>query len=164
MNTLLGGIFTNYPLLAAFTAIFVAQGVKVPWNLLLHRKLEFSLIFSTGGMPSSHSAAVTALATAIGISEGFSSSSFAISLTIGVIVMFDAMGVRRHAGTQAAVLNKLVEEFNHFVQGIKTGKVRPQKEQREKLKELLGHQPIEVLVGGILGVFIALVLDLFRVS
>ncbi|GAA4723210.1 hypothetical protein GCM10023228_32360 [Brevibacillus fulvus] len=107
-------------------------------------------------MPSSHSSAVTALSTAVGIREGFGSSAFAISAIIGIIVMFDAAGVRRHAGMQAVVLNKLVEEFNHMLEGMKTFKVRPKNEKAQKLKELLGHQPIEVLMGGFLGIMVAL--------
>lgn len=159
MDILLGGIFSNYPLWAALIGIFVAQGVKVPLHFIAHREIKLGLIFSTGGMPSSHSAAVTALATAVGIKEGFSTTSFAISLIIGVIVMFDAMGVRRHAGTQAAVLNKLVEKFNKTVEGEHPSKVKAKKEKEKKLKELLGHQPIEVMIGGLLGVAIALVLQ-----
>jgi acid phosphatase family membrane protein YuiD len=116
-----------------------------------------------GGMPSSHSSAVTALSTAVGIREGFASSAFAISAIIGMIVMFDAAGVRRHAGMQAEVLNRLVDEFNHLLERMKMLKDRPRQEKAKKLKELLGHQPIEVFMGGTLGIVIALLVQRFYV-
>jgi acid phosphatase family membrane protein YuiD len=109
-------------------------------------------MFSTGGMPSSHSAAVSALATSIGIQDGFSSNTFAISAILGVIVMFDAAGVRRHAGMQAVVLNRLVDDFHKLLEDMKS---RPRDEKAKKLKELLGHQPIEVFMGGTLGIIVA---------
>ncbi|WP_232696828.1 divergent PAP2 family protein [Brevibacillus daliensis] len=151
-------LMENFPLWAALLAIFLAQAIKIPLHYFATRKWVWPLMFSTGGMPSSHSAAVTALTTSIAIEEGFNSTLFAISAIIGVIVMFDAAGVRRHAGMQAVVLNKLVEEFNHLIQGMKTFKVRPTTEKAKKLKELLGHQPIEVFMGGWLGIVVALVL------
>ncbi len=92
-------------------------------------------------MPSSHSAAVTALSTAVAIEHGLDSSLFAVSAVLGIIVMFDATGVRRHAGYHATVLNQLVMDFNRLVEEVKTW---PKKENEQKLKELLGHQPIEV--------------------
>jgi acid phosphatase family membrane protein YuiD len=154
-------ILDNYPLWAALIAIGIAQFIKIPLHFIATKTWEWSLLFSTGGMPSSHSSAVTALSTAVGIREGFASSMFAISAIIGVIVMFDAAGVRRHAGMQAVVLNKLVDEFNHLLGGMKTFKVRPNEEKSKKLKELLGHQPIEVLIGGWLGVMVALIVHIF---
>ncbi|MBO8163407.1 MAG: divergent PAP2 family protein [Brevibacillus sp.] len=155
------GIMENYPLWAALVAISLAQFIKIPLHFLAARTWQWSLLFSTGGMPSSHSSAVTALSTAVGIREGFASSAFAISAIIGIIVMFDAAGVRRHAGMQAVVLNKLVDEFNHLIEGMKTFKVRPRQEKAKKLKELLGHQPIEVFMGGWLGIMIALLVHPF---
>ncbi|WP_204519651.1 divergent PAP2 family protein [Brevibacillus fulvus] len=149
-------LLDNSPLWAALLAIGIAQFIKIPLHFLAERTWNWPLLFSTGGMPSSHSSAVTALSTAVGIREGFGSSAFAISAIIGIIVMFDAAGVRRHAGMQAVVLNKLVEEFNHMLEGMKTFKVRPKNEKAQKLKELLGHQPIEVLMGGFLGIMVAL--------
>ncbi|UFJ39648.1 divergent PAP2 family protein [Brevibacillus humidisoli] len=154
-------ILENYPLWAALVAIGLAQFVKIPLHFLASKSWQWSLLFSTGGMPSSHSSAVTALSTAVGIREGFASSAFAISAIIGIIVMFDAAGVRRHAGMQAEVLNKLVDEFNHLLEGMKTFKVQPRQEKAKKLKELLGHQPIEVFMGGWLGIIIALLVYLF---
>ncbi|CAM5783116.1 MULTISPECIES: divergent PAP2 family protein [Brevibacillus] len=155
----MAAIFDNFPLWAALIAIGIAQFVKIPLTYFATKTWQWSLLFSTGGMPSSHSSAVTALSTAVGIREGFTSSMFAISAIIGIIVMFDAAGVRRHAGMQAVVLNKLVDEFNHLLEGMKTFKVRPNQEKAQKLKELLGHQPIEVLIGGWLGIVIAIIVD-----
>ncbi|MFY0544743.1 divergent PAP2 family protein [Brevibacillus sp. H7] len=154
-------IFDNFPLWAALLAIGIAQFIKIPLHFIATRTWQWSLLFSTGGMPSSHSSAVTALSTAVGIREGFTSSTFAIAAIIGVIVMFDAAGVRRHAGMQAVVLNKLVDEFNHLLEGMKTFKVKQSQEKAKKLKELLGHQPIEVLIGGWLGVMVALLLHTY---
>ncbi len=153
MSVLLG----NFPLWASLLSIIIAQFIKIPLNFLTNRTWQWSLMFSTGGMPSSHSSAVTALSTAVGIREGFGTSQFAIAAILGIIVMFDAAGVRRHAGMQAVVLNKLVEEFNHVIEGMRTLKVRPREEKAQKLKELLGHQPIEVFVGGWLGIIVAIV-------
>ncbi|WP_139490796.1 divergent PAP2 family protein [Brevibacillus dissolubilis] len=149
-------VFENFPLWAALIAIVVAQGIKIPLHYIASKEWNLGLMFSTGGMPSSHSSAVTALSTAVAIREGIASSEFAISAIIGIIVMFDAAGVRRHAGMQAAVLNKLVEEFNHLLEGMKTFKVRSKQEKAKKLKELLGHQPIEVFMGGWLGIVVSL--------
>ncbi|WP_134682868.1 divergent PAP2 family protein [Brevibacillus migulae] len=153
--------FSNFPLWAALLAIVIAQFIKIPLHFIATRTWQWALMFSTGGMPSSHSSAVTALSTAVGLREGFGSNMFAISAILGIIVMFDAAGVRRHAGMQAVVLNKLVDEFNHLLEGMKTFRVRPNQEKAKKLKELLGHQPIEVLVGGWLGIMIAIAMHPF---
>ncbi|GAF23726.1 MULTISPECIES: divergent PAP2 family protein [Shouchella] len=148
-------IFQNYPLWTALIAIVLAQAIKIPLAFIATRKLDLSLLTSTGGMPSSHSAAVTGVSTAIAIEHGLDSSLFAISAIFAVIVMFDATGVRRHAGYHATVLNQLVLDFNRLVEEVKTW---PKKENEQKLKELLGHQPIEVFFGAVLGVILAFVL------
>ncbi len=153
-------LLTNFPLWAALIAIGFAQFIKVPLQYIATRKIDWTLITSTGGMPSSHSAAVTALATAIALEEGVGSPFFAISAIFGVIVMFDASGVRRHAGEQATVLNNLVNDFNKLVKEVKTWPEKEEKEKRKELKELLGHQPIEVFFGGLTGILLTLVLHL----
>jgi acid phosphatase family membrane protein YuiD len=107
------------------------------WNL--RRFVE------TGGMPSSHSASVAALSTAVGLQEGFASAIFGVTLYFSLIVMYDAAGLRRNAGRQAAVLNRLIER--HF---------RHPEDDTQRLMELLGHTPLEVLVGALLGVVSAL--------
>lgn len=151
-------ILLNFPLLASLAAILFAQVVKVPITFIATRKIDWSLIFSTGGMPSSHSAAVTALATGVALDNGLASSLFAVSAVFAIITMFDATGVRRHAGEQATVLNKLVTDFNTFVGEAKSWPQQEEAEKQKKLKELLGHQPIEVFFGGLTGILLALFL------
>lgn len=112
-------LFLNFPLWAALTAIVFAQVIKIPIKLIFTREFQPGLAFSTGGMPSSHSAAVTALTTAIGIIEGVTSSVFALACIFSVITMFDASGVRRQAGEHAAVLNRLIKDFQYFTESAK---------------------------------------------
>ncbi|QOY38047.1 divergent PAP2 family protein [Anaerobacillus isosaccharinicus] len=151
-------LLTNFPLWAALIAIGFAQFIKVPLQYIATRRFDWSLLTSTGGMPSSHSGAVTALSTAIALEEGLGSPLFAISAIFGIIVMFDASGVRRHAGEQATVLNRLVHDFNKLVIEVKSWPEKEEKEKRKELKELLGHQPIEVIFGGLTGVLLTLFL------
>ena len=110
------------------------------------RRLNLRVLAETGGMPSSHSAIVMGLTTAVGRINGLNSAAFAVALIFSFVVMYDAAGVRRAAGRQAAVLNRLVEDLVHM-RGI----------QEDRLRELLGHTPIEVLVGGALGIAVGLV-------
>ncbi|WP_246945734.1 divergent PAP2 family protein [Bacillus pinisoli] len=151
-------LLSNFPLWAALAAIGFAQFVKVPIQYIASRKLDWSLLTSTGGMPSSHSAAVTALTTAIGIEQGMDSPIFAVSTVFAIIVMFDATGVRRHAGEQATVLNKLVTDFQKFVDEVTHWQEKEEQEKRKELKELLGHQPIEVFFGGLTGILLTFLL------
>ncbi|WP_276730945.1 divergent PAP2 family protein [Bacillus sp. (in: firmicutes)] len=154
-------LLTNFPLLSSLAAIIFAQVIKVPIQFIVSRKLDWSLVTSTGGMPSSHSAAVTALSTGVALEHGLGSSLFAVSAIFAVITMFDATGVRRHAGEQATVLNKLVIDFNRFVNEAKDFPKAEDKEKQKKLKELLGHQPIEVFFGGLTGILLTLILAYF---
>jgi acid phosphatase family membrane protein YuiD len=161
--TAMKGVYTldllhNFPLLASLAAIFFAQFVKVPIQFIATRKWNWSLLTSTGGMPSSHSAAVTALSTGVALDHGLESSIFAISAVFAIITMFDATGVRRHAGEQATVLNKLVVDFNKFVEEAKVWPKKAEQEKQKQLKELLGHQPIEVFFGGLTGILLTLFL------
>ncbi|WP_078594647.1 divergent PAP2 family protein [Evansella clarkii] len=151
-------LFTNFPLWAALTAILLAQFIKVPLQYIATRQFDWTLITSTGGMPSSHSGAVTALSTAIALQYGLDSPLFAICAIFGIIVMFDATGVRWHAGEQATVLNRLVTDFNKLTDNMKTWPEKEEQEKRKELKELLGHQPIEVFFGGLLGIVLTLIL------
>lgn len=148
-------LFLNFPIWAALSAIIFAQVIKVPIRLIATKEFRPGLAFSTGGMPSSHSAAVSALTTAIGIVEGVSSPLFAISLIFSVITMYDASGVRRHAGRHAVVLNKLIDDFQLFFETAKDWKRKEEYEKRQELKELLGHEPSEVFFGGITGILVA---------
>ena len=139
-------IFHNQVLVIAVLACLTAQGLKVVIELIRDRKINFRYLVTTGGMPSAHSALVGALATAIGQSMGWSSPEFAIACLFAVIVMYDAAGVRQAAGRQAKLLNQITEEL--FQDGHNFNE--------EKLKELLGHTPFQVLVGLMLGIVISM--------
>ena len=140
--------FGNYILVSALTGWFLAQIIKIFICLFSREKINvFKMLFSNGGMPSSHSSTVMALCTACGIKEGLSSSVFAVSLIFAAIVMIDASGVRYQAGKQAQIINKIVKEiFSGKVEDFNTG-----------LKELIGHTPFQVLMGALLGIAIAVV-------
>ncbi|NLJ41673.1 MAG: divergent PAP2 family protein [Clostridiales bacterium] len=125
-------------------AWFIAQVLKVIFSLIVNKKLDIRRFIGAGGMPSSHSALVVSLATSIGRIEGYDSSLFALAATFSLIVMYDAAGVRRAAGKQAAVLNEIVQQIQDH-KGV----------SEEKLKELLGHTPIEVIAGALLGFVIS---------
>lgn len=143
-----GQILDNRVLLVAAIACLLAQFLKLFFDFVKHRQVNFHLLIESGGMPSSHSALVTALATSIGQTVGWSSTEFALASIFAIIVMYDAAGVRRAAGDQARVINQIVELFedNQFTE--------------DRLKEILGHTPLQVLVGSILGVVIAWVAGL----
>ena len=136
-------LFSNHVLVAAFTAWAIAQIIKVPLEYVLHRKLDWSLLLSTGGMPSSHTALVTGASVSIGLQEGFRTPVFALSWVIAMIVVYDAIGIRRQAGDHARVLNLMIDE-------LFTGHPLAEKE----LKEVLGHTPREVIGGIALGVVV----------
>ncbi len=133
-------VLANRALWAASMAVLVAQILKVFWVLVVERKLWFRMFLEAGGMPSSHSAMVVALATSIGIQTGWDSPMFAIATIFAAVVMYDAAGVRRAAMIQAQVLNRLLDEL-YLDKRIRI----------ERLKELLGHSPTEVLAGALLG-------------
>ncbi|WP_433744123.1 divergent PAP2 family protein [Falsibacillus pallidus] len=154
-------LLTNFPLWAAIAGIFFAQFVKVPIQFVATRKIDWSLLTSTGGMPSSHSAAVTGLATGVAIESGLGSPVFAVSAVFAIIVMFDATGVRRQAGEQAIVLNKLAADFQRLVDEAKLWQKKPAEQRQKELKELLGHKPIEVFFGGLTGILLTLILYYF---
>ncbi len=149
-------IFFNFPLVAAIMAVLIAQFIKVPIHYIVFRKVDWTLLTSTGGMPSSHSAAVVALVVAVGIETGVDSPVFAVAAMFAIITMFDATGVRWQAGKQAVVLNQLVTDFNLLVDQVKNWQ-KPEQKQSQ-LKELLGHKPIEVFFGAVTGALIAWIL------
>ena len=151
-------ILYNFPLWISLAAIFFAQFVKVPLHFLATRQLDWSLLTSTGGMPSSHSAAVAALATGIALESGLDSPVFAVSAIFAIITMFDASGVRRQAGEQAVVLNQLVADFNRIIEDAKDWPKMAKQEKTKELKELLGHKPIEVFFGCLTGILLALII------
>ena len=126
-----------------FLLWFAIQLFKLIYDLVTTKKFNFKRIIGAGGMPSSHSAVVSSLATLIGKYEGVSSPIFVLSLIMACVVMYDACGVRRAAGKQAALLNKIIE-----TPGLTSLQVS------EKLIEVLGHTPIQVFVGALIGIFV----------
>ncbi|MCQ6268013.1 divergent PAP2 family protein [Fictibacillus sp. WQ 8-8] len=150
-------LFFNFPLLASLLGILMAQFLKIPITYLETKQVRWDLFISTGGMPSSHSAAVTGLATGVALREGLGSSIFAVAAMFAIIVMYDAKGIRWHAGEQAAVLNKLVTDFREHVEVSQAMKKTDVKEKHKQLKELLGHQPDEVFYGALLGIIQTLI-------
>ncbi len=137
----------NSILQTALISWFAAQLIKVIIVLIIERRVDFTRITGSGGMPSSHSSFTVSLAAAIGFTDGFDSVAFALAAAFSLVVMYDASGVRRSAGQQAAILNRIVEKLGKEELSA-TGK---------KLKELLGHTPMEVFAGALLGLIIAII-------
>lgn len=137
-------VVTNKIFLVTILAWLTAQAIKIATALILTKRFNFKLLLGTGGMPSAHAAGVSALAISVGKVTGFSSPVCIATMIFALITMFDAQGVRRAAGAQAAILNKIAEEI-YFNRGLKP----------ERLKELLGHTPVEVFAGALLGIGLA---------
>ena len=132
-------------LVAGCLAAVVAQILKFLLNIIVNRKIDFRVFTTTGGVPSSHSAGVVALSFSIGIMSGFMSQIFAVAMGYAFVVMYDAAGIRRASGKMAVCLNKIMDDFyKHDINAAGT-----------KLKELLGHTPVEVFCGAILGAVFA---------
>ena len=125
-------------------ACLIAQGIKISIGVLRLRRFDFKWLFGTGGMPSTHAAGVSAISITVGHIHGFDSPLFAVSAAFTVITLFDAQGVRRWSGRQAQVLNKILEDM-YFKRRI----------QEQRVKELLGHTPLEVLAGMGVGILTA---------
>ena len=140
----LSQIFNNQILWISIFACFLAQLIKVFTG---EKRIDFSRIFMSGGMPSSHSSFVTSLSTLVGMNRGFDSVEFAICVVFALIVMYDASGVRRAVGKQAAILNRIVEDLQNR-----------KHIEHETLKELVGHTPKEVIFGAILGILVAIIM------
>ncbi|NET36857.1 MAG: divergent PAP2 family protein [Cyanothece sp. SIO1E1] len=141
----ISNIFDNRVLLVALIACLTAQVLKVIIDIAQNGKLNLRILVETGGMPSAHSALVTALATGIGQTMGWASSEFALATIFAIIVMYDAAGVRQAAGKQARILNQIIDEL--FQEHSEFNENR--------LKELLGHTPVQVMAGLILGVTVS---------
>lgn len=133
-------------MLAGILSACIAQILKVLIYIFMHKKINFKIFTTTGGMPSSHSAGVVALTTSVGLIEGFYSIPFAIALGFSLVVIQDAQGLRRAAGKTAATLNRLIGEWKLHNETTKPYEV---------LKELLGHTPLEVFMGMFLGITIS---------
>lgn len=144
-----GDILSNRILLSALVAWAIAQVWKFIARLLLERRFQPAMLWAPGGMPSSHSAIVTGLAISVGMRMGFESAAFAIACVLALVVMYDAAGVRQAAGKQAQKINRIVDE-------LLSG--HPLNEER--LRELLGHTPYQVLVGALIGILTGWILNL----
>lgn len=144
----MGEIFTqiikNKIFMTTLFAWVVAQTVKVSIGVIRQKKFDFRWFVGTGGMPSSHAAGASCLATSVGLEYGFNSVYFALAASFAIVVMFDAQGVRRATGKQARILNKITEDIYW------RGRI-----DEEKLRELIGHTPFEVIGGFLLGIIIA---------
>lgn len=142
-------LFTNPYLITALSSWAVAQVIKAIIHAIVNKKFDIHRLFGDGGMPSGHSATVTSLAIITGLINGFGSAVFAVAMILAVVVCHDAMGVRQETGKQAAVLNELIELFSLPLDS----------ELREiKLKEFVGHTPVQVLAGIFVGVVNAIVM------
>lgn len=142
MNTL----WSNYSLWLPLSAAFGVQLFKFLWEWILRRDFDLRVLTRAGGMPSSHSAMVTSLASSIGYRQGVHSDVFALSAIFALIVMYDASGVRQAAGKQAKVLNQIIREL-----------FSGEPVSEEELKELIGHTPIEVFAGALVGLIYTLI-------
>jgi len=140
---MMDGLLQNKVLVSAVMAWILGQSLKFPLEFIINKRWNWGIMFSSGGLPSSHSALVTAVALSIGLQEGFNTSLFALSASLAVIVIYDAAGVRRQAGIHAERINEIMRNFiesGHFPE--------------EDLKEMLGHTPFEVISGVLLGVLL----------
>jgi uncharacterized protein len=140
----LTGIFRNPVLIGALIAWSLAQGVKLPLEFLRVRRWNWSLLFSTGGMPSSHTALVTAMAHGTGLVAGYDTPIFALAMALAMVVIYDATGIRRQAGLHAEMINAMVQDL---MEG------HPLKQER--LAEVLGHSPAEAAVGFVWGILVS---------
>ncbi|MGK7923562.1 MAG: divergent PAP2 family protein [Trichodesmium sp.] len=141
----IGEMMNNYVLWVALLACVMAQVFKILVELVQHGKINLQALFTSGGMPSAHSAFVAALAVGVGQTKGWSSPEFALAFVFAIIVMYDAAGVRQAAGLQAKILNQILDELfqeDHHL-------------SQDRLKELLGHTPVQVIAGFCLGVAVS---------
>ena len=146
-------LFSNELFVSAAIAWFVAQVLKTIIHTFLTKDFSFERMYGSGGMPSSHSSTVTALATTAYLVHGAGSSEFAISAILAIIVMYDARGVRRETGIQAKVLNDLIDLLKDVHNELMS--------MNDKLKEFVGHTPLQVAAGALLGFAIALIVHIF---
>ena len=136
--------FSNKILMITLLVWAIAQGMKVFLGIIREKRFNFKWFIGTGGMPSSHAAGATALATTCGLHVGFDSVAFALAVVFAIVTMFDAQGVRRSAGQQAAILNQILDDMYW------KGKI-----ETDRLFELIGHSPLQVIIGGLMGIILA---------
>ena len=151
-------LLQNEVLICSLVSWFIAQVLKIPTYLLVEKELNWRRFFGSGGMPSSHTSFVVALTLMTGFDAGFQSVAFAIAFTLAAIVMYDAMGVRREAGEHARLLNKYLNQLETQNADI-DGDGIPDKEYDEiELKEFIGHTPLQVLGGVLLGILVGVLI------
>lgn len=146
MAEFFGELSQNSILIVTVLAWIIGQSIKVAVGVIREKRFNFKWFVGTGGMPSSHSAGAAALATSVGYSCGLDSPIFAVTFIVALVTMFDAQGVRRSTGLQAEALNKIIDDIYH-----------KEKVKEERLKELIGHTPVEVFIGTALGILVAVV-------
>ena len=146
----LSGVFNNPVFIATLVASLMAQILKLPMCYLQHKEWDWSLLFSTGGMPSSHSAVVTAAAVGVGHYAGFDTPLFGLAFAIASVVIYDATNIRRQAGFHAQQINRIIKE-------VFTGEIKTIEDFKE-LREVLGHSPAEALGGIVLGILVNIVI------
>jgi acid phosphatase family membrane protein YuiD len=146
MADILEQIYRNKVFMTTLAGWLIAQTIKVTLGVVQQKKLDFRWFIASGGMPSSHATGAATLATAVGLEYGFDNVLFALAASFAVVVMFDAQGVRRASGRQARILNTIMDDI--YWQG---------KIQENRLRELIGHTPVEVIAGALLGIAIALI-------
>ncbi|MFH0828422.1 MAG: divergent PAP2 family protein [Candidatus Omnitrophota bacterium] len=146
MKDIFTQMYHNKIFMLTISSWVIAQSIKVFIGFIKDKKFDFRWFVGTGGMPSSHSAGASCLSTSVGINYGFDSVHFALAAAFTIVVMFDAQGVRRSAGKQARILNRIMEDI-YWKGNIKEG----------RLRELVGHTPLEVIMGFLLGIFIAVI-------
>lgn len=147
------GLWQNAPLMAAFAAIILTQITKIPIEYFMHRRWDLHKVIDAGGMPSSHAAGVCALTMSLSYVVGPTSPVFATAIVFSAIVLYDAGGIRRHAGEHAVLLNRLAVELMESGIAVEGSAAS----EGERLKEILGHEPREVLVGAIIGLIVGAV-------
>jgi len=141
-----GELKLNHLFWVTLASWFIAQTIKVVLGIITTKKFDFKWFVGTGGMPSSHAAGASTMAMTTGFDFGFDSGIFALAAFFAIVTMFDAQGVRRSAGSQARILNRVMEDI-YF-----KGRI-----QESRLKELIGHTPTQVIVGSLLGITISFI-------
>lgn len=159
---------TDYPgvfvLIAAIMSNVLAQVTKFLLERSITKKWNVATLFTTGGMPSSHTAFVISTTIAVGITTGVTSVSFALAFVLAVVVVHDALGIRRQAGKQAIMINNIVGDFLELTQILHKENIVESEAYNKKLKEFLGHEPIEVIGGAIFGTLITFILYLVFIN
>ncbi len=151
-------LFSNYVLNVGVVSWGAAQVIKTLLYFVLERKFKAERLFGAGGMPSAHSATVCGITVALSKTVGFSSPIFALSFAFAMVVMYDAMGVRRQAGEQAKAINRVIAVFKSKDHTLSNADFKVKK---DRLKEFVGHTPLEVLGGALLGIMVALLMGLY---